>query len=1531
MVRSSLPAESKTQTIGWDYEMQPAAPEISTCPTCGGPLEKTPDGGLGCISCLLRVGIGGEEEVTQDSTHEALEGDGHFGAYQIDRHEDGSLYELGRGAMGVTYRATDTTLKRKVALKIIKIDVAKRSVEARERFMREARAAAALRHENIATIHQFGIREETGQYFYAMELIEGETLEERVRRSGPLGASTAIDIARQVTAALAAAEKRGLVHRDLKPANLMLVSPDHETANTDRKDEKPIVKIIDFGLAKALNTETDPQSLTHDRFVGTPAFASPEQFEHSALDVRSDIYSLGETLWFALTGKTLFAGHSVEEIHRSQQSKALPIEQLKAAHVPHRLRSLLECMLAFEPSARPGTHDLAARLQHSSAQARGIRRTRITLAAAFMLILGLCAFLLFRSPRIQNLTSNLTPPEKSIAVLPFENMSSDPDNAYFANGIQEEILTRLTGIADLKVISRTSTLQYRSKPGNLAEIAKQLGVANILEGSVQKVSDQVRVNVQLVNAQTDSHLWADTYDRKLTDIFGVESEIAKRIAESLQAKLTGREEQALAVKPTNNPEAYDAYLRGLAFQARSYIRPSLEAAGFYERAVQLDSNFAVAWARLSRQDAGLYFDRVDATPARRDAAKRALENAQELESDSPETLLALGYYQYWVLRDYALSKITFDRVTKMLPGSSEVSHALGRVTRREGHWDQSIAYLERALALDPRNMELLTDAAWTYDMLRQFRAALKLYDRALDTTPNDADVMALKAGIYQAQGNLREAARFLREIKWQAPNEDTLRIKMTQLRLERNYDEAIRLLQARLAQFHFPSDYEKACDQVAIALMQRLAGDTAGAKISAEQARNTLEQLYRYHPSAATAANLSQAYAAMGEKGSALNAAERAIMFLPRNKDAVDGPGLEENLALIQMVFGETNRPIATLTQLLQTPYISCLYGPMPITPALLRLDPIWDPLRADPRFQELCQEKQPFFSASMQIPEKSIAVLPFENLSEEKANAYFAAGIQNEILTRLATVRDLKVISRTSTAKYQSKPDNLKTVAQELGVATILEGAVQKAGDKVRVNVQLIDARADTHLWAKSYDRDFNNILEVESEVSQEIADALRANLSPSESHVLASVQMPDAEAYDLFLRGEYELHQGESSLAVDAFDRADAFYRQALVRDPNFAEAAVAFARSRLYRHWEVSPLAPAELEEVKSLIDRALALAPNSPEAHFALGVFFYWARREYQMALTEFNRTLELQPNNALARGFCALVYRRRGEWERSLADFQRAQELDPRDAAIPKSIGGTYLALRLWKDSERAELRALAIDPHSAQAALLLLSSRLSETGDVNSARRILNDFPEAIKALTRGIGLGEDVVGIVGIRAYLDLMERRFTDAFQEFEKDVGSDDRAHLQQLAGRVALRVLAGQTEAGKSAGEEALPLLEARLRERPDDIFTMTELSWVYLALGRNADALRISKQTADLISIEKDALAGPGLQNALAQIEARAGAPEEAVKRLRRLLSIPAGGVVSIALLKIDPVWDPIRNRPDFQQLLSGPEQIGPNK
>src|SRR6266496_4332739 len=555
--------------------MQPAALEISTCPACGRVLEETSGGGRGCMVCLLRVEIDDEDEVADDSTVEVFEGAQHLGVYEIDRHEDGSLYELGHGAMGTTYRATDTTLQRKVALKIVRIAGTEPSHEPRERFLREARAAATLRHENIATVFQFGIREETGHLFYAMELIEGETLEERVRRAGPLDVRTTIGIAQQVTAALIAAEKRGVIHRDLKPANLMLVDAD-EVVGTDRRAVRaqqrpgPTAKIIDLGLAKALNTPADPTHVTHHGFVGTPAFASPEQFEDSALDVRSDIYSLGATLWFALTGKTPFAGRSVEEIHRAQQSDALPIEQLKAARVPSRLRSLLKSMLALEPAARPGIQDLAARLQRCSAQARP---TRAALAVGVILIFGVSAFSVFPIlrtanrpvPTAEHLVSNPVPPEKSIAVLPFENASNEPNTEYLSEGISAALINSLSELQQLRVIARPTAFRYKRKDVDPRQVARELGVAAVLTGKVRQMQDALTVQVDLVDAATGAQIWGAAYDRNITDLLAVKQAIAQEVTAKLKLKLSSEEQRRLVKRDSTNAEAYQFYLRGRYF------------------------------------------------------------------------------------------------------------------------------------------------------------------------------------------------------------------------------------------------------------------------------------------------------------------------------------------------------------------------------------------------------------------------------------------------------------------------------------------------------------------------------------------------------------------------------------------------------------------------------------------------------------------------------------------------------------------------------------------------------------------------------------------------------------------------------------------------------------------------------------------------------------------------------------------------------------------------------------------------------
>jgi TolB-like protein/Tfp pilus assembly protein PilF len=554
---------------------------------------------------------------------------------------------------------------------------------------------------------------------------------------------------------------------------------------------------------------------------------------------------------------------------------------------------------------------------------------------------------------------------------------------------------------------------------------------------------------------------------------------------------------------------------------------------------------------------------------------------------------------------------------------------------------------------------------------------------------------------------------------------------------------------------------------------------------------------------------------------------------------------------------------------------------------------------------------------------EKSIAVLPFENLSEEKANAYFADGIQDEILTKLAGIGDLKVISRSSTAKYKSKPEDLKTVARELGVGTVLEGSVQKAGDRVRVNVQLLDARVDTHLWAKSYDRDLKDVFTVESEVAQEIADTLQAKLSPSQSDALATAPTRDTEAYDLFLKGEYEEHQAESALNAEAFDRAQTFYRQALARDRNFALAYARLAHSELFRHWYISNLTSEELTEVKSNIDRALAIAPALPDAHLALGVFYYWGYRDYDAGLRELDRALELQPSSSNSRAYRAAIYRRRGEWQRALAEFDRAAELDPRDVLNPANIGDTYRALRRWSDAEREFTRALALDPHNVLATRQLASTYINSTGDIRRARRAFEGAPAESKLpVLPNWGV---IAVMVDERVYLDVLEKHFADALKAWDTVPTNIPEARLRQLEARVGIQALAGQGAVRKSECEQTRVLLETRLAGRPEDRESLTALAWVYVCLGRNADAVRVARQAADLLPIEKDALAGPYFLAGLAEIEARTGRAEDAVKILRQLITAPAGAVVSIARLKIDPVWDPIRNDPDFQKLISEPE------
>jgi TolB-like protein/class 3 adenylate cyclase/Tfp pilus assembly protein PilF len=555
-------------------------------------------------------------------------------------------------------------------------------------------------------------------------------------------------------------------------------------------------------------------------------------------------------------------------------------------------------------------------------------------------------------------------PEKSIAVLPFENRSEDKANAYFADGIQQEILMRLSKIADLKVISRTSTQHYKSAPENLPEIARQLGVAHILEGSVQKSGDAVRVNVRLIKAANESHLWADTLDRKLTDIFSVESEVAKAIAEQLRAHLTGQEEQVIAAKPTDNVEAYDAYLRGLAYNLKTDNTPAnaLGAQKYLREAVRLDPKFALSWALLSYIDArGYSTESLQPTVALREEARQAAETALTLQPNLGEALHAKGYYYYGCLKDYDTAVRYFEQARQFLPNSSRIPESLAYVARRRGQWDRSESYFIEAERLDPRNVSLLTQHAISYKDLRRFPEALRKLDQVLDITPDDVDTLAFKAEIAQAQGDLPWASALLAPLHPGADNPGALEQQVYQAILERRPAQIIARLKEILAKPDPALGYINGELRFWLGWAQEVAGDHAAAQQSWRQARSELEPFIKEQPeSYFLIGDLALTNMGLDDKAAAFKLIEQAMVVVPIEKDALTGPGPIEILARVAAQTGEPDRAIAALQKLLSIPYDGVLVGGAPLTPALLRLDPMFDPLRNDPRFQKLVTSPAP-------------------------------------------------------------------------------------------------------------------------------------------------------------------------------------------------------------------------------------------------------------------------------------------------------------------------------------------------------------------------------------------------------------------------------------------------------------------------------------------------------------------------------------------------------------------------------------------
>jgi serine/threonine protein kinase/Tfp pilus assembly protein PilF len=895
--------------------------------------------------------------------------------------------------MGVTYKAFDTVLRHPVALKVIDARIAAH-VEARERFLREARAAARLRHANVASVFYYGTRKSDGQCFYAMELVEGETLQAHLRRAGPLPPALALEVIAQVAKALVAAEGHGLVHRDLKPANLMLV-----------QGRELAVKVIDFGLAKAVAATASDPNLTYGGFVGTPAFASPEQFAGNSIDIRSDLYSLGITLWQMVTGQTPFQG-STTEVMDQHQNAPLPLERLKG--VPQPVVALLEVLLEKDPAQRlqsPAdllnalskvtdavktrrtiTHQSLRQIadQRLGASGKAIefltnlreviaaRRVRLILWPALLLVIGGGAILavnIFLGPKgpapqaSRSSSSAVTAPEKSIAVLPFESLSENKSDSYFTDGIQDEILSNLAKVSELRVISRTSVMTFR--PGSnrdLRSIATALGVAHVLEGTVRRDGNRVRITTELIDADTDKTLWSDSYDRDLTDIFAIQNEVAQAVVAKLSARLSPEEKQDIQRKPTENLEAYDLYLRAKASNTNSVLREDfgesgrnfLDAIALLERATRLDPTFALAYCEIASADDALYATGLDATPNRRMHGDAAVKEALRLNANLPEAHLAAAGHLYDCYRDYQKARAHLAIAERSLPNNTQALRLAGYIDRGQGRWAESTKAFERACNLDPEDPNTLIQLGANYGYIRQYRDQERIYARWIALEPENPYVKFRRAMMsFEEKADLSEWRAALEAVPSSMKNEPIRFSQLiTYLFLSRDWTKARELIRNNSSE-ELPFLYldytllPRACLEIPIAKHQ---GEHPETNAEFAEARDKLLQKVKEHPeNPFLLIYLGQIDAYLGRKQEAIKEARRAVEMAP---DGVEGPVLNFLLAVVYSLTNEPDLAFQVLDVSIKTPR-GVSYGD-------LKLDPDWDPLRADPRFDELLAELAP-------------------------------------------------------------------------------------------------------------------------------------------------------------------------------------------------------------------------------------------------------------------------------------------------------------------------------------------------------------------------------------------------------------------------------------------------------------------------------------------------------------------------------------------------------------------------------------------
>src|SRR5437773_288762 len=946
---------------------------LRVCRKCGAKIFADTPEGL-CTACLFETGLnllasapvatddesGSAEDVSNVTTAPQIKKAprpaktlADFGDYEL-------LEEIGRGGQGVVYRARQKSLNRTVALKVI--GLGHWATEAHlKRFRLEAEAAASLEHPGIVPIHEVGERD--GSCYFSMKFVEGGQLDEVARRE-PIPIRRAVELMANVARTVHYAHEHGILHRDIKPGNILL-------------DAKGEPHLTDFGLARLVESES---SVTHTLdILGTPSYMAPEQAvgNNAAVSSATDVYGLGAVLYQLLTGQPPFAGGATYETIKLLLDTEPRQPRLLNPKIDRDLSTICLKCLEKDPKRRYSSalalaEDLERWLKHEPILARHtgiflrgrkwVRRNPTTagLMASLIALAAAVGVMIWKSELVRR------PVTTGIAVLPFENLSEDKDNAFFADGMQDDILTKLAKIADLKVISRTSVMPYRGAR-NTRQIGDALRVSHVLEGSVRRDAGRIHLNAQLIDTRSDTHVWAEEYNRDLADVFAIQTEIAQKIANQLHAKISAREKVAMEERPTRDLVAYDLYIRAAALIDQAAYAPEQErwkdyfqAVELLDRAIARDPAFLLAYCRLAEAHDELYFQNGDHTPSRLELANAAINSAFRLKPDSAGAHLALARHLYHGYFDYDHARDELAIAARTLPNDARIFEWSGYIDRRQNRWHEAVRNFERAMELDPRNVKIFTGAAVTYSVMRDYGQARETSDRLITLEPNNIHARILRARIdFDERADTRPLhaviEKILRDDPASAGNLVGWRFYLALYEHDiASADRALApLIESKHTTFRVRWDEIYFSRAYAEGLLARIKGDAAAARAAFTAARAQQEEAVRARPDdGQTFCLLGLIDAGLGRKEEALREGRRALELIPVAKDTNAGPQVLYFFAVICAWTGERDLAIEQLETLAKMP-LGVSYGE-------LRLDPHWDPLRGDPRFDKIVASLAP-------------------------------------------------------------------------------------------------------------------------------------------------------------------------------------------------------------------------------------------------------------------------------------------------------------------------------------------------------------------------------------------------------------------------------------------------------------------------------------------------------------------------------------------------------------------------------------------